>query len=520
MKFDLRYYLSIFFRRIHYFLLVAIIVSAAGTSIAVMLPPVFVSRAVLLIEGAQIPNELAASTVKTGPGEQAEIIKQMLLTRNTLLEIADDLQIYPNRNGVNPDAIVSDMRQRVVIDPSFGRSGSNTLTVQFSGSNPRKVAEVTNDLVSRILSQSVEMRAGRATQTSEFFEDEVNRLSSEIDRKSREILEFKLANQNALPESLTYLRSQQASLQERSLQLQRDRNSLVERRATLEDLYQRTGRVAPVSENLSPAQRELSQLQAELDNALLVYSSQNPKVKVLQARVAALESSVASNQGSTQDDEGPSLYEIQMADIASQLERIDEEIERNADEVNSIQKTIESTPSNSIALEELNRSYSATQQQYNAALARLSEARTGERIEVLSKGQRITLLEEARVENRPERPNRPMIAAASLGGGTALGLALVVLFELLNSSIRRPVEITNKLGITPLGTLPYVRTRRERAVRRGLISGALLILLIGIPAAIWALDTYYMPLDLILDRLADRTGLNGLFVKLRGGPGA
>lgn len=520
MKLDIRYYLSIFFRRIHYFALIAILVTAAGTSVAVMLPPVFVSRAVLLVEGAQIPSDLAASTVRTGPEEQAQVIKQLLTTRNTLLEIADDLKIYPNREGVSPDAIVSDMRERVIINPSFGRGGSNTMTVAFSGSDPRKAAEVTNDLVSRILEQSVEMRAGRATQTSRFFQDEVERLAAEMDRKSKEILEFKLANQDALPESLTYLRSQQASLQERSLQLQRDRAALVERQASLQDLFDRTGRVTPVSENLTPEQRQLQTLQSELDNALLVYSPTNPRVKVLQAKIAALESSVAASQGATPQDDGPSLFEVQMSDIETQIGQIDADTARIAEEVEQIQETIASTPSNSIALDELTRAYSATQSQYNAAIQRLAEARTGERIETLSQGQRITLLEEARVPTQPEKPNRPLIASASLGAGLGLGLAVVVLLELLNSSIRRPVEIVNKLGITPLGTLPYVRTRRERLMRRGLIGGALAFALVGIPAGIWALDTYYLPIDLLVDRLLDRSGITDFLVKLSGGPGA
>ena len=113
------------------------------------------------------------------------------------------------------------------------------------------------------------------------------------------------------------------------------------------------------------------------------------------------------------------------------------------------------------------------------------------------------------VPNEPDSPNRLLIAGGGVGGGFALGLAFIVLLELLNAGVRRPVEITNKLGITPLATLPYMRTRREIWLRRTIILSVLSALLIGIPLALWALHTYYLPLDLLIENMLGRFGLAG-----------
>ena len=91
--------------------------------------------------------------------------------------------------------------------------------------------------------------------------------------------------------------------------------------------------------------------------------------------------------------------------------------------------------------------------------------------------------------------------AAGVFGGIAAGAALVALIEVLTAGIRRPADLTAKLGITVFSTLPYFKTDREIRNRRlRLISGVLATLGM-IAAVLWAVDTYYMPLDLLLDQV-------------------
>jgi hypothetical protein len=85
-----------------------------------------------------------------------------------------------------------------------------------------------------------------------------------------------------------------------------------------------------------------------------------------------------------------------------------------------------------------------------------------------------------------------------------------VLLELLNSAIRRPQELTTSLGITPFAVLSYIETPRERRRRRLLwmiLGGGVLLLLVG---GLWAIQTYYLPLDLLFARVVERLGLKGI----------
>jgi ABC-type lipoprotein release transport system permease subunit len=97
-----------------------------------------------------------------------------------------------------------------------------------------------------------------------------------------------------------------------------------------------------------------------------------------------------------------------------------------------------------------------------------------------------------------------LIAAGGSLVGLLLGIALALGLELLNNSIRRPVEITSKLGITPLATIPYMRTPMEMVARRAMLTAVFLFIVVGVPTLLYAVHTYYLPLDLIYDRIASR----------------
>ena len=529
---DVKFYLSLFLRRLPYFLILLAIGSAVGITLATLLPPVYIARAILIVESQQIPDELAATTVQTQATEQLEIIQQRILTRASLLDMANRLQIYAPADGtpapqMAADEVVADLRQRISIVTTGGAGAGRAVqativTVSFEAPTAAMSAAVTNEVVTLILKENVEIRTNVAGQTLEFFVQEVARLDAELITLGGKILEFQEANLEALPDSLDFRRSQQAAAQERLLQLERDSAALRDRRERLVTLYETTGQVvdtAPAA-SLTPEQRQLQGLKDELSNALAVLSPTNPRIKLLEAQIAALEATVSTQQagGDGLSDEGVQLsaYDIQLADIDGQLDSLGSlrsEIEAT---LAALQQSIQATPGNAIVLDTLQRDYANARAQYDQAVANRARAETGDTIEALSKGQRISVIEQAIAPREPESPNRPIVAAAGIGGGLVLGLAFVALLELLNRSIRRPVELTTKLGITAFGTLPHIRTRSEVLRRRLIIGSAFALVLLVLPAGLWFVQTQVMPLDQLLDQVLARAGLTGVFDRIFG----
>ena len=516
---DLRFYFALFLRRLHWFLLFVVIGATAGVTIATVLPPTYIAQSVLIVESEQIPSELASSTVQTQATEALQIIQQRILTRDRLIEMANRMRIYQGEAAERPrmtaDEIVTDLRERIFIvttgqgSAPRGQSQATIVTVSFEAPTARLSADVTNEIVSMMLQENVALRTNVAGQTLDFFVEEVARLDRELAAQGAEILAFQEEHLNALPDSLDFRRSQQAAAQERLLQLEREQSVLRDRRTRLVTLYEETGRVAPTApETQTPEERQLAALRDELTAALAVLSPSNPRIRLLESRIEALEAQMSATTGSGPDapvvDPQLTAYEIQLADIDGQLDFLDEQREQIQATLDALQASIAATPANAIVLDSLQRDYAAVQAQYEQAVANRARAETGDTIEALSKGQRITVIESAVPPQEPDSPNRPLIAVAGLVGGIALGVGLLALIELLNTAIRRPVDITSKLGITPLGTLPFVRTPWETRRRRIILVTAFAVVLVGLPAALWYVHTEITPLDTMLNRVLDR----------------
>ncbi|WP_342078262.1 lipopolysaccharide biosynthesis protein [Yoonia sp. SS1-5] len=506
---DIKFYISLFFRRLHYFLLILILCTATGLVLALTLPPVYRAEARLLVESPQIPDDLAASTVRAGAPELLRVIEQRLLTRANLLDLARRFDVYPPDNDMSADEIVRDMRDRIGIGLPLDGETTGLVFIAFDASTAETSSEVTNDLLTQILQQNVELRTTVSGQTLDFFEQEVTRLDAQLAAQGARILEFKLEHKDALPESLDYRRTRLSALQERVLQIDRELAALSDRRSRLAELFELTGRVDLNEASLPPEERQLRELQEQLASALVIYSATNPRVRSLQAQVAALEDLVAQqredNSGSR--NELLTTYDLQISDIDGQINFLAEQKSLVETEMEQLLVSINATPENAITLGTLERNYENIQTQFDQATEALSEARTGDRIEALSKGQRIVVIEQASPPAGPYKPNRKLIVAAGMAGGMAAGGGLILLLELLNRSIRRPVEITNALGAKPFASLPYLTTGKQRATRMLIILLILTAVGLGVPAAIYYVHIEIMPIDLIIDKLIDMAGL-------------
>lgn len=510
MKGLVKFYWSIFLRRLPYFLAVVLVIGTVSVIVARSLPPVYVSQTQLIVESPRIPTDLAASTVRTPAEEQLQIIEQRLMTRANLLDVANRLDVFDQQQEMLPDDIVRAMRAHTLIKSTSGRNAAALMKISFEAGSGAKAAAVLNEYLTLIQQEDVQSRTARAGQTLEFFQQEVSRLSEELAKRSARILSFKSENIGALPESLEYRLNQQTQLQERLAQLERDMNSLDEQRARLVKIFESTGQVAGMATPAqTPEQKQLETLRADLNTALAVYAPDNPRVKMLEAQISQLEKTVGSqpvaNAETDTSSTGNPLLDMQLAEISTRHAVLEERHADTAAQLDKLNDTITRTPTNAIQLDELQLDYNNIQQQYNTAVDRLSKASTGERIEVMARGQRISVIDPPSAPEKPAKPNRTLIAGGGGVFGVLLGLGLVVLLEVFNRSIRRPEELTAKLGITPLATIPYIEGPGYRW-RRGLRIVLLVVVLLGIPAAIYAVHTYYQPLDLIAQKIMNKLG--------------
>jgi uncharacterized protein involved in exopolysaccharide biosynthesis len=111
--------------------------------------------------------------------------------------------------------VVEQMQEMTSIQSRGGRNQATVITVGFEARSGQIAADVVNEYVTRIIAANVELRTGRAEGTLDFFENEVERLSTELANRSAQISQFQAENADALPADQTFRLSRQAVLQER-----------------------------------------------------------------------------------------------------------------------------------------------------------------------------------------------------------------------------------------------------------------------------------------------------------------
>lgn len=508
---DLSFYVSVFLRRFHYFTLVAAVISAAGVATAFLLPTRYYTEALLLIEPPQIPQDLASSTVQQPAEEQLQILQQRLLTRSNLIEVANDVGVFENSESIHPDDVAAMMRAATTFKISVGRDKASLFTIGFEADKPNVAAAVVNDFVTRVLESNAENRKGSAEDTKQFFDDEITRLGADLADKNAEILRFNQANADALPQNFNYNMSRLDNFRSRINTIDREITSLGQQRERLILVFNATGGTGNSRlQNVSPERQELAKLRQELARAITIYSEQNPRLNSLRTRIAQLETIITEQEGAVpaegEEDVPVTMLDVQLDQVDNQIEDLRIERAEKEQEITRLEDILDRTPANQIALDTLMRDYQNTQNQYNQAIQRAAVAATGERIELLSKGERISVINPPVVPREASSPNRPLIAIGGIVAGILMGVAAVAALELLNRSIRRPVDLSRSLGIVPIATLPVMRTPGEIARRRAIMAGVIMTSTAGIVAGIVFLHTQVMPLDLMVDLAVQRLG--------------
>lgn len=508
-------------RRLWLMILCVVIVTPIGLITAVSLPSKYSSAAKILIEGQQIPNSLVQSTVMVSAGERMALLRQRLLTRQNLLDLADRLNLFADQTNLSQTQIANLVRAAVTITDiqlqrGRGPSLSAAFTITYSSTNPAEAAQVANELVSMVLEQNLETRSQRASETRVFLQNKVKELAATLVALEEAIAQFKIDNDDKLPESQQARRTELSRLRGRRLELQGEAITLEEQKLALQERLRLGLPAISAMVQLTPEEASLQQLKRQLNQVSAIYAASHPDVRRLTSQIAALEKVVAAQTGRVNDaaeDSGAATTGPEDA-INREIASIDRRIETIVTEAGDIEKRMEvlttsiaETPRVEIALIALERQHANLSAQYQDSVRKEATAADGEELELNRQAERYRVLEPAQVPEEPDWPPRELIALGGAGGSVALGALLMLGAELRNQSVRTAGQIERRLDLRPLVTIPMIETKHD--VRRRLLKrfAVILLIILAIAAALFLVDRFYLPIDLLLQKLLDRAGL-------------
>ena len=193
---DPLYYYEILKKRKFYGLIPFVCVFAIGLAIVMLWPPTYQSEGKILVESQQIPVDLVRPTVTATASERIATIQQRVMTRENLLKIVDKYQMFADqRDKLSRTDLLDLMRANTVvkpieIDPQGGQQNLTVaVTVGFTDRRPDIATKVANELITLFLSEDARNRTNRATETTKFLAQEVDKLQAELASIDEKLIE-------------------------------------------------------------------------------------------------------------------------------------------------------------------------------------------------------------------------------------------------------------------------------------------------------------------------------------------
>jgi polysaccharide biosynthesis transport protein len=297
-------YLTIGRRRLRTILITAGSGLLISVLLALFLPPVYESKATILIEQQEMPTELVRSTVTSYADQRVQVISQRVMTTQTLLDIIRRYDLYRRqRDRESREALIKRMRKDIdvkmisadVIDPRSGRptEANIAFSVAYYSNSPDQAAKVANELTTLFLNENLETRTRLAQDAASFLQGEADRVNRHLTDLESQIAAFRAKHFQSLPE-LEQLNEQLLDRSSQDIDKDETRRSSLEQQqvyleAQLAQLKPNSALFSDSGERILSSTDRLKMARSQLADARALYGPDHPDVERLTREVAGLE---------------------------------------------------------------------------------------------------------------------------------------------------------------------------------------------------------------------------------------
>lgn len=445
--------------------------------VAFVLPPAYKSTAKILIEEQEMPAEFVKTSITSYAEQRIQTINQRIMSYDRLLSIINRFDLYRDlRDKQSNEVIVDRMRRDTkleminadVIDPRTGRSSevSIAFALSYEGRDePRKILQVASKLTSLFLEENLRTRVRQTQEISQFLEEERKKVKKSLDSLEARIAEFRGMHINTLPE-LLQVNIQNLSNTEHGIEVVREQLRGQKERESY--IQTQLAGLAPKKED----KQHLEQLRIQLVQLRTRFTDQYPDVIKTKAEIAELERQMAMDRihrrGKEIPPDNPTYITLtsQLSSIQAEIASSEARIKALKKRAQKYQRQIDETPRVEETYRMLTTERDNTQAKYDDLMRKVMEARVSQGLEKEQKGERFTLIDPARLPEKPNKPNRLTIAAIGLVLGIGAGIGLAVLREFSDTSIHSARHLTAITSFPVLAMVPAIATSRDFNRRR------------------------------------------------------
>jgi len=482
---------------------------------AFLIPPTYRSTSTILIEEQEIPREYVMTTVTSYAEQRLQSINQRIMSSSRLLEIINRFSLYADlRERWTVEAIIEKMRKDIkfetisadVVDRRTGRPTAATIafSIAYDGRKPDVVQQVANVLASLYLEENLKVREQQTTGASKFIEEEMVSVQSNLADLDAKIAAFKSRNLGALPE-MAQLNLQNLDRLDRDVaQLNDQLRTLKEKEASIQSQL-----AATPMDSSNPDKERLKELRTTLVMLQNRYSDAYPDVNKTKAEIADLERRVGASDkegpaGSRPDNPVYISMISQLSSVQSDIESVKRLITDTKMKREEMQKRVVAGPRVEEYYRVLLTERNNTQAKYDDLMRKAMEAKMAHGMEKGQMGERFTLIDAARLPERPVKPNIPAVLLIGLILGIGGGVGAASLKEFSDQSVRSPEALAEATSIPFLGSIPEIVTHEDTVRKRWRRLTWIIVVVAAAAAGLLAFHFLVMDLDVFWARLMRR----------------
>ncbi|MBW1644907.1 MAG: lipopolysaccharide biosynthesis protein [Deltaproteobacteria bacterium] len=356
---DLQAIKGIIRRQKSLFITVFTVIFLLAVVIALVLPSLYRSQVVILIEEQQIPQEYVKTAVTSYVEERLQLITQQIMSRPRLLQIIKQFNLYRDlQDRYTTEEIIERMRKRInletisadVIDKRTGRPSTATIafTLSFEDESPSTAQKVVSQLASLYMEENLRTREEAASNITSFLQQELDNLKKQINELEEKISVFKQQHKFELPE-FNSINLQAINRLQRDLdQLETNIRTLQERKIYLEGQLATIDPSAPIGggrggEAVMPPRERLKYLRVQLLSLQSTLSPKHPDIKKLKKEIAKLEAEVGDTGGDDLQAKAKELDKLQkqLTTLRSRLGPKHPDVVKLAKKVKTMEKEVD-----------------------------------------------------------------------------------------------------------------------------------------------------------------------------------
>ena len=508
-----------------------------ATVVAFLWPDTYLSSALIRVTSSQVPDRYVQTNLNQMLSERISAISQGVLSRSTLTNIIQTHDLYPReRRRLPMEDIIEQMRTRHirigVVNLQNSTKSVGAFPISFQYENRFLAQKVTQDIVSRLINENERETMTQSQTTTDFLTTEVVKAKQQLEEIEAKLAEFKIRNAGTLPDDQSVNFSAMNSLDQRISQTNASISRVNQEKLLMESnlriLREQLAKaveiasIAPLdpqralakNEELAQKNREITAGEQALTQYKEMYTDSHPEIRRIVASLAVvrrqrddlvrLDKEALAEEGrkaaEAEKSKAPRRIfvtrEMQVLDgnikqmesmiqgKSVELQDLTAEITRTSAQAKGYQSRITSAPLSGQAYSLLNRDYEQAKLAYGALKKNQDESARGTAIIRNKQGETLDLLDQASLPVTASEPRRELIIGGGAGLGLLLGLLLMGVREMKDTTLKNLKDVRAYTQLTVLGCVPLLEgdvvvKRRKRVALLGwstaIVLGALVM---------------------------------------------